>query len=59
MTAREQLMQVNAKINALKDEYVRLFQKIHGRDAQWIYSQYLGVEAMKGLVCALKQKEAK
>jgi len=63
MTAKEKLMQVYAKIDALKDQYVQLFKKVHRRNAQWIYSQYLGVEAMKGLVrgleLELKQQEAK
>ena len=58
VTAKEKLMQVYAKIDALKDEYMRLFKKVYGRNASWIYSQSYSVEAMKGLVLGLKQKEA-
>ena len=54
MNAKQQLMQVYAKIDALKDEYRHYFVKVHGRDACWIYSQYIGVEAMQGLVHKLK-----
>jgi hypothetical protein len=54
MSAKQQLMQVYAKINALKDEYRHYFAKVHGHDARWIYSQNFGVEAMKGLVDGLK-----
>jgi hypothetical protein len=57
MTATENLKHVYAKINALKDEYIRLFRSIYGRDASWIYTQSLGVEAMKELVRGLKLKE--
>jgi hypothetical protein len=57
MTARENLMHVYAKIDALKDEYMRLFKKIYGRNASWIYMQSFGVEEMKGLVRGLKLKE--
>ncbi len=57
MTAMENLRHVYAKRDALRDEYVRLFKRIYGRDASWIYTQSLGVEAMKGLVRGLKLKE--
>lgn len=52
----EELLEVKARIKALKDRYVELFKAITGeKDAQWIYSlNNLGVEAMKGLVHKLE-----
>ena len=48
----EELLEVKARIKALKDRYVELHKALNeGKDAQWIYSlNNLGVEAMKGLV---------
>ena len=56
MTARESLRQVYAKRDALRDEYMRLFKKVYGRNASWIYSQDYSIEAMKGLVHGLRQQ---
>lgn len=56
MTARDELMRVYAKIDALKEQYRHYFKMVYGRDAIWIYSQNFGVEEMEGLVCGLKLK---
>jgi len=42
------------KIKGLKAEYCWYFEQLHARYPRWIYSQNLGVEAMKGLNHKLK-----
>jgi hypothetical protein len=52
--AKTELLLVKEKIKGLKAEYCWYFEQLHKRYPRWIYSQYLGVEAMKGLVNKLK-----
>jgi len=49
-----ELLLVKEKIKGLKAEYCWYFEQLHGRHPRWIYSQNLGVEAMKGLNHKLK-----
>ena len=52
--AKTELVLVKEKIKGLKAEYCWYFKQLHERYPRWIYSQNLGVEAMKGLIHKLK-----
>ena len=52
--ARTELTLVKQKIKGLKAEYCWYFEQLHGRHPRWIYSQSLGVEAMKEMVRKLQ-----